>query len=93
MTDLDGLIAAQFRDGADPTALVYSDAAMQKEVKAKLAERAEEDARKDAYLRSWQPVDLSDVLDGTWQPLQPTVGLRTDGVGVFYPGKSHTVSG
>jgi hypothetical protein len=31
------------------------------------------------------------VLDGTWQPPKPTVGQRTDGQGLFYPGKSHTV--
>lgn len=42
--------------------------------------------------RSWMPVDLADVLDGTWQPPTPTVGRRSDGVGLFYPGKKHTVS-
>lgn len=41
--------------------------------------------------RSWQPVDLSDVLDGTWQPPEPTVGRRSDGRGLFYPGRCHTV--
>jgi AAA domain len=42
--------------------------------------------------RSWMPVDLTDVLDGTWQPPKPTVGRRIDGIGLFYPGKMHTVS-
>jgi hypothetical protein len=39
---------------------------------------------------SWQRVDLTSVLDGTWQPSQPTIGRRTDGKGLFYPGKTHT---
>jgi len=39
----------------------------------------------------WQPVDLSAVLSGSYRPPAPTVGRRSDGVGVFYPGKSHTV--
>jgi hypothetical protein len=48
--------------------------------------------RVEAYRRTWQPVELSDVLDGTWQPVEPSVGRRSDGVGMFYPGKSHTVA-
>jgi hypothetical protein len=42
--------------------------------------------------RSWQPVDLGPVLDGTYQPPMPTVGERDDGVGLFYPGRKHTVA-
>jgi hypothetical protein len=42
--------------------------------------------------RSWQPVDLGPVLDGTWAPPQPTVGARSDGVGLFYPGRQHTIA-
>lgn len=41
---------------------------------------------------TWEPVDLADVLDGTWKPPEPTVGRRSDGVGLFYPGKKHTIS-
>ena len=44
------------------------------------------------FRRSWQPVDLSEVLDGSWQPPEPTVGRRSDGAGLFYPGKVHTLS-
>lgn len=44
------------------------------------------------FRRSWQPVDLTDVLEGSWQPPEPSVGQRSDGVGLFYPGKVHTVS-
>jgi hypothetical protein len=42
--------------------------------------------------RSWLPVDLSAVLDGTYEPPRPTVGRRADGVGVLYPGRVHTAS-
>lgn len=42
---------------------------------------------------TWRPVDLTAVLDGTWEPPQPTVGIRNDKVGVLYPGKLHTASG
>lgn len=43
--------------------------------------------------RPWQAVNLEAVLDGSWQPPMPTVGHRTDGVGLLYPGKCHTASG
>jgi hypothetical protein len=42
--------------------------------------------------RTWQPVDLGAVLDGTYAPPQPTVGTRHDGVGLFYPGRQHTIA-
>lgn len=45
----------------------------------------------EPYARSWQPVDLSAVLDGTYERPQSAVGRRTDGPGLFYPGKSHVV--
>ena len=40
---------------------------------------------------TWRPVDLSSVLDGTYQRPEPTVGSRDDGKGLFYPGRIHTV--
>jgi hypothetical protein len=42
--------------------------------------------------RSWKPVDLTDILAGTYTPPKPTVGQRNDGVGLFYPGKLHSVA-
>lgn len=42
---------------------------------------------------SWRPVDLTTVLDGTYQRPEPTIMPRTDGPGLFYPGKVHTVYG
>ena len=41
--------------------------------------------------RTWRPVDLAAVLEGHWQPPEPTVGRRADGRGLFYLGKAHTV--
>ena len=41
---------------------------------------------------TWRPVDLGPVLDGTYQPPMPTVGARDDGVGLFYPGRVHSVA-
>lgn len=41
---------------------------------------------------SWRPVDLTAVLSGDHDPALPTVGRRDDGVGLFYPGRLHTVA-
>lgn len=43
--------------------------------------------------RTWRPVDLGPVLDGTYETPMPTVGTRDDGVGLFYPGRAHTAAG
>lgn len=42
---------------------------------------------------TWTARDLTEVLAGSWAPPEPDVGARNDGVGLFYPGKAHTVSG
>lgn len=42
--------------------------------------------------RSWQRVDLANVLSGDYTPPKPTVGARSDGVGLFYPGRVHSVA-
>ena len=44
-------------------------------------------------LRTWQAVDLTEALDGTWRAPEATVGRRSDDVGLFYRGKAHTISG
>lgn len=46
----------------------------------------------ESFRRSWRPVDLTRVLDGSWQPPEPSVGSRSDGAGLFYAGRVHTVS-
>lgn len=59
------------------------------------AEMARHDALNSADLesiRSWRPVDLRPVLDGTYRPPQPTVGARDDDVGLFYPGRVHSIA-
>ena len=40
--------------------------------------------------RSWRPVDLTAVLDGSYVAPQPAVGHRDDGVGVLYLGRVHS---
>jgi hypothetical protein len=42
---------------------------------------------------TWRPRDLTDVLDGTYRAPEPTIGKRDDGIGLFYPGRVHSVIG
>lgn len=42
---------------------------------------------------TWRPRDLTDVLNGTYQAPEPTIGRRDDGIGMFYPGRVHSVIG
>ena len=42
---------------------------------------------------SWAPQDLTNILDGTYEPPMPAVGQRSDGPGLFYPGRIHSVAG
>ena len=53
-------------------------------------EQFDEDGR--PVQRSWQPVDLAEVLAGRWEAPKATVGRRSDGRGLFYPGKAHTIA-
>ncbi|MEN4449991.1 AAA family ATPase [Mycobacterium sp. SM3041] len=46
----------------------------------------------DEPSHSWRRVDLESVLAGGWEPPKPTVGRRNDGVGIFYPGKMHSIA-
>lgn len=46
----------------------------------------------DPPRRSWQAIDLGPILDGDYERPQPTVGRRSDGHGLFYPGRSHAVA-
>ena len=41
----------------------------------------------------WDHVDLVPFLDGSFQPVLPTLGHRTDGVALLYPGMIHWLSG
>lgn len=51
-----------------------------------------EPAAKEPAPRTWAAQDLRSVLDGTYQPPQPSVGRRDDGVGLFYPGRMNSVA-
>lgn len=42
---------------------------------------------------SWSPVALDPLLDGDYQPAEPTIGRRDDGRGVLYPGRAHSLVG
>jgi len=42
---------------------------------------------------SWAPEDLTAVLDGSSEPLEPTLLPRTDGHALLYPGKVHSIHG
>jgi hypothetical protein len=48
----------------------------------------------DEHATSWDPIDLAPYLDGTHQPVKPSIGLaRSDGLLLLYAGKEHTVIG
>lgn len=42
---------------------------------------------------SWEPVDLTGYIDGTYQPPTPTMLTRTDGPSLIYPGLVHDLHG
>lgn len=46
-----------------------------------------------AESETWEPVDLTPYLTGDYIPPEPTIGLRTDGKGLFYPGRTHSLAG
>jgi hypothetical protein len=41
----------------------------------------------------WEPHDLTDVLAGNYNPPTPTLMLRSDGQGLIYPGRIHSIAG
>ena len=42
---------------------------------------------------SWDPIDLTPILDGTYQPPEATLFTRTDGQALLYPGLVHDIHG
>jgi len=42
---------------------------------------------------TWDPVDLGPYLSGDYTPPEPSIGTRTDGKGLFYPGRTHSLAG
>jgi hypothetical protein len=41
---------------------------------------------------SWQPVDLSEILTAGYRSPTPTVGRRSDGRGILYAGRTHSLN-
>lgn len=74
-------------DVGDPAAVDAIAAEVREALASEGADRSAETPR-----RSWRPVDLGPVLAGTYEPPRPTVGRRDDGVGLFYPGRMHTIA-
>jgi hypothetical protein len=77
------------KDAADHIAAGYG----LKDFVVVAADAPEPDAPEPEGRNSWAAVDITPVLDGLWKPPQPTVGRRSDGKGLFYPGKCHTAIG
>ena len=47
----------------------------------------------DTAGHGWEPTDLTEILNGTYEPPVPTIGKRTDGTGLFYPGRINALFG
>lgn len=54
---------------------------------------AGEDAQEEDEVASWRPLDLDDVLDGSYQPQLPTLMPRLDDACLLYPGCIHSFHG
>jgi hypothetical protein len=54
-------------------------------------DKADQEQPQDAP--SWSPVDLTDLLEGKRELLQPTLFERTDGQCLVYPGMTHSFHG
>ena len=52
-----------------------------------------DDDETDDTPASWAPVDLTAILDGTHDPIKPTLFPRSDGVCLLYPGLTHSFHG
>lgn len=42
---------------------------------------------------TWRPIDLAALVGADYAPTLPTVGERSDGRGILYAGRTHTLSG
>lgn len=45
------------------------------------------------YRPTWAPIDLTAILDGSYQPPTPELFTRSDGVSLFYRGETHSFHG
>lgn len=51
------------------------------------------DLEHDDDLGGWEFVDLDPIIDGTYDPPTPTIAIRSDGQGLIYPGRVHSIAG
>ena len=54
---------------------------------------ADTDATPPELPPSWSRIDLTQFLDGTYKPEEPTLMPRTDGHHLLYPGRAHSFHG
>jgi len=47
----------------------------------------------DTEHTTWWPINLAQLFDGNYQPLQPAILARSDGQHIIYPGKAHAFNG
>jgi hypothetical protein len=52
-----------------------------------------EEATDEPPSASWKELDLGPYLDGTHEPVQPTLMVRSDGPALIYPGLIHSLHG
>jgi hypothetical protein len=83
-TDFDEAFGAYFGD--EPPPMDWSD------LDGAQAGQSSSAAAREPAPRTWGAQDLASVLDGSYQPPQPTVGRRDDGIGLFYPGRMNSVA-
>ncbi|MEV8510842.1 hypothetical protein [Dactylosporangium sp. NPDC051484] len=76
---------------AERTVFRRADAKAAEIVAAETAARVA--AEKHGGRNTWQPEDISDVLDGTRDPVVTELGHRADGVPILYRGKEHGIAG
>lgn len=58
-----------------------------------LAQRFVDEHHDTAEVTTWEPVDLAAILDGGYEPPRPEIGVRADGVGLFYAGRVNALNG
>lgn len=54
---------------------------------------SDEGSESEERVSTWKPVDLTDILNGTAKPVDPTMMPREDGACLLYPGLIHSVHG
>jgi hypothetical protein len=88
-------LTEQEQDDAD-TAILMGMAHAQQQYEQQQAPgvlSAEEQLEAFKQRKSWAPVDLESILDGSFVPLMPVMFTRTDGVSLLYPGLTHSFFG